>query len=401
MESNMKKKKDCKQIGIIGIGKLGLCFGLNLSRAGIRDSEGDLNFFDITGVDVSKDYVEAIEKRTFRSEEPGVNDMIADQRVMKSFHATTHMRDISDCEIVFVLVATPSLPDGKYDHSQVEVAVSELMKFATHEYAGKRKNLVIGCTVMPGYCDELQAKVQPYGYDVSYNPEFIAQGSIVRDQQYPDMVLIGEANQSAGDKIQGILATLAKNSPKFARMNRKEAEITKIALNCFLTTKIAFANLVGDVAIASKVRPEVILDAIGSDSRIGSKYLGYGFGFGGPCFPRDNRAFGIYAESVEVSPTIPDATDRSNKEHLLQQVNHFVKTVPKEVKVTFDYITYKKDSVLTVESQQLAFAHALAEKGYTVVVYERSSVIEQLEQIIVPGSGTQKYGKIHFIERES
>lgn len=391
-------KEERMKIGVIGIGKLGLCFALNLTESGMKSD--DDNFFEVIGVDVSEEYVNAVNAGTLKSEEPGVERLLMAPHIRKHFRATTNYRDIADCETVFVLVATPSKTDGQYDHSQVDKSVRQLTEHASYQWGGKNKNLVIGCTVMPGYCDELQRKVEPFGYDVSYNPEFIAQGSIINDQKYPDMVLIGEANEQAGNRIQGIMATIAKNEPKFARMGRKEAEITKIALNCFLTTKIAFANLVGDVAIASGVRPEVILNAIGADSRIGNKYLGYGFGFGGPCFPRDNIAFGIYADKMGVPATIPRATDEANSEHLKQQLRFFSGNVPKEVPVVFDHVTYKKNSNLIVHSQQLAFAYELANLGYEVTVRERKSVIEEISKITLSG-GKPKYAKINFIERES
>ena len=101
---------------------------------------------------------------------------------------------------------------------------------------------------MPGYCDKLHNKLKPHGYSVSYNPEFIAQGSVIEDLANPDIVLIGESNNLVGDKIEDIYLKIVKNQPSFHRMSRKESEITKIALK--LTTKIAYANMVGDLAIS-------------------------------------------------------------------------------------------------------------------------------------------------------
>ena len=124
-------------------------------------------------------------------------------------------------------------------------------------------------------------------------------------------------------------------------MSTTEAEITKLSLNCFLTTKISFANMIGDLAIKSNCNPANILQSIGSDSRIGSKYLNYGYGFGGPCFPRDNVALGKYAKKIGNYYDISKATDYSNLKHLKFQADQILKN-NKNKKIKFKYVTYKK-----------------------------------------------------------
>tara|TARA_B100001123_G_scaffold307363_1_gene343466 strand:- start:64 stop:804 length:741 start_codon:yes stop_codon:yes gene_type:complete len=233
---------------------------------------------------------------------------------------------------------------------------------------------------MPGYCDTVNDRLAPLGYSVSYNPEFIAQGTILRDQEFPDTILIGEGNEVIGDKIQEMYETMTSSTPEIHRMTRKEAEICKIGLNCFLTTKIAYANMIGDIARFSGVRPDPILRAVGSDTRIGHKYLGYGYGYGGPCFPRDNRALALFADDVNVKALISLASDESNKQHLEYQVELFRRENPLDTPVEFDYVSYKPQSTMLVESQQLLFAIRLAEEGYTVVLNERDSVIERLKR---------------------
>jgi len=149
--------------------------------------------------------------------------------------------------------------------------------------------------------------------------------------------------------------------------------------NCFLTTKIAFANMIGDIALNSDCRPDIILNAIGSDSRVGNRYLGFGFGYGGPCFPRDNRALAIYSEDVGIRAMISIASDESNKAHLQNQVNHYIRN-NKEKTVQFDFVTYKPESTMLEESQQLEYAVLLAKKGYKVIINERKKVIQELKK---------------------
>jgi UDPglucose 6-dehydrogenase len=362
---NQSKIKIMKKVSLIGVGKLGLCFALNL------DSQG----YIVTGVDLNEDYVKSLNDRTFFSDEEGVNLLLS----VSKFKATTSVEESLLNDLIFILVATPSLMNGEYDHAQVERVTDGLIKFGVQPY---KKHLVICCTTMPGYCDELQEKMKPYNYTVSYNPEFIAQGTILRDQVKPDMILIGEADTEAGDLVEKAYMDIVQNAPRVCRMSRKEAEITKIALNCFLTTKIAYANTVGDVAVASGCDPDVILKAIGSDSRVGNKYLRYGFGFGGPCFPRDNRAFGIFSKSEGVEPYISRATDLSNDDHIHQQIKHWQKTREDEVfpQIVIESVSYKPESTMITESQQLKLAINLRKKGFGILIRERESVVEQLKK---------------------
>ena len=351
-------------ISVIGIGKLGLCFALTLEKAG----------YNVLGVDVDQSYVDLINNKTLKSSEKDVENYLSKS---KNFLATTNLeRAINHSDLIFVVVATPSLPDGRYNHSQVDALVEKLKAYGPNT---KQKHFIVCCTVMPGYTDSIKGKLEKLNYTVSYNPEFIAQGTILRDQAYPDMILIGEANPDVGQMIEEVYSKHTLSNPRICRMTPIEAEITKISLNCFLTTKIAYANMVGDIVLQSGGRPDVVLNAIGSDSRIGNKYLRYGFGYGGPCFPRDNRALGIYAEDIDMPAKISKATDDSNHLHLLYQVDVAAKKHDKNTTVVFDTVTYKPESTLLTESQQLKFAVALAEKGFKVKIKERQTVIDDIK----------------------
>ena len=139
--------------------------------------------------------------------------------------------------------------------------------------------------------------------------------------------------------------------------------------------------MVGDIAISSGARPEVVLSAVGSDTRIGNKYLRYGFGYGGPCFPRDNRALAIYASDLGLQAKISEASDESNRLHLDEQVKNYVIKNSKNDPVVFDCVTYKPESTMLVESQELLFAVRLAQIGYDVTICERPVVVEQIKKL--------------------
>lgn len=356
-----------KKVSIIGIGKLGLCFGLNLSKSG----------WEVTGMDVREDYIQSLKDKTFTSSEDSVTEYVQKY----SINYTTSLEECLKNDVIFVVVATPSTSDFKYDHSVIENIANELIKLGRQD---SRKDLIINCTTFPSYCDTLQEKLKDYNYMVSYNPEFIAQGTVIRDQVYCDNVLIGEADEYAGNKIREIYESFVLSNPIYNRMSRTEAEITKLSVNCFLTTKISYANMIGDIASRYGCDSETILEAIGTDSRIGGKYLKPGFGFGGPCFPRDNRALAKCGEEVGIDAVISIATDKMNELHLQYQVKDFVKQNPdKSKEVEIDYVTYKKESTSIEESQQLAFALELQKLGYKIKVNDkREEVLKQIKNAI-------------------
>lgn len=362
------------KITIIGIGKLGLCFALILEKAG----------YNVVGVDIDEKYVQKINDKTLNSSEPQVNSYLHDS---KNFTSTTNINNALDSsDIIFLFVATPSLNNGSYDHSQINRVIDQIIN---HGALKEKKHLIIGCTTMPGYCDTIKKKLDSYGYTVYYNPEFIAQGSIINDLINPDILLIGKIGESDGNKITTIYSSFLKSNPSIHFMTLKEAEITKIALNCFLTTKISYANMVGDISTAAGCDPAVILNAIGSDSRIGSKNMKYGFGFGGPCLPRDNKAFKLFANDFNIDAVISSASDTANKLHLQFQVENFIKNNNISDLVILSQLAYKSNSDIIDESQTLAFAVEIADKGYKVKIKDRQEIVQQIKK---------KYGNLFLYE---
>ena len=354
-----------KNISVVGVGRLGLCFALTLEKAG----------YNVVGVDVNSEYVNALNNKSLKSPEQDVEQTLANS---KNFVATTNLANaLEHSDYIYVVVATPSLANGRYDHSQVDSLVEDLSVYGEQK---QRKNLIICCTTMPEYCDTVADRLFDLNYTVSYNPEFIAQGTILRDQASPDMVLIGEDNPQVGDAIEEHYRNMTVNDPVVCRMSRTEAEITKISLNSFLTTKISFANTIGDIVKSAGYEPTKVLNAIGSDSRVGNKYLRYGFGYGGPCFPRDNRALSIYAKDKKVFALISMAADDCNALHLGHQVEEFVQNNSKEVPLTITEVTYKPGTTIIEESQQLLFAVRLASKGYKITIREQKEVVDQIKK---------------------
>ena len=344
------------KIGLIGTGRLGLCFALLVERAG----------YSVIASDAREDYIKDLRKGVVGTTEPNIHDLLWSSKNIE--FTTDNERVIKESDIIFTLVATPSLEDGSYDVSNVDDVVSDFQKIGW-KTSLQGKSLVVGCTTNPGDCDTFQRRLLEEGVDVYYNPEFIAQGSIIKDLINADMVLIGGKGKHQDELVKiyyGIQG--AKKEPSIHFMSKKAAELTKIAVNCFLTTKISYANMLGQVLSKSNLDDEIdnVLNAIGSDTRIGNKYMRFGFGFGGPCFPRDNRAFAAYANQVGVEHNIGTTTDNFNDAHAAFLKEWAIKKNVRGLPFLFDYVSYKPETDILEESQQYRLCLDLLDAGYKV-----------------------------------
>ena len=370
------------KIGVIGAGRLGICFALLCERAG----------YDVLVSDIREDYVNDLNAKKISTNEPEVEDLL---RISKNFRATTNNKEvIEECDLIYTLVATPSLEDGSYDVSAVWDVVEDLKDVT------KKKYFVVGCTTNPGYCDAFQ-KYLPRNVHVMYNPEFIAQGSIISDLKQADMVLLG-VDPTLEDHVVKDIKTLYQKIQTtraiVSVMSPKSAEITKIAVNCFLTTKISYANMLGDVLHKSGCGDETtaVLRAIGTDSRIGGKYLNYGLGYGGPCLPRDNRAFAHFAQKVGLEYNLGYVTDGFNNEHA-QTVADYWEEMNKDRKpFYFEYISYKKGTDIITESQQYRLCLDLLDRGFKVYIQNDRRVSSQVSEYL-----DEKYGdQVRFVDNK-
>ena len=342
-------------IGVVGVGRLGICFALLLEQAGHR----------VLGSDIRANYVAGLNRKEIVTNEPQVAEMLA---TSTNFTATTDTRQVvKDNDIVYIMVATPSLADGNYDVSAVWRVVEDV-KECDFDIAGKV--LVVGCTTNPGDCAKIQQELDSRGVKVLYNPEFIAQGSIIRDLQQADMVLIGGNDQAVMDRYAELYNNIQTTEPRVHTMSLTAAEIVKIGVNCFLTTKISYANTLGQVLIRSGLTEDVekALAAVGGDTRVGSKYLKFGFGFGGPCLPRDNRSFGHYANRLGLKFNLGSIVDGFNREHAGFLKDYFIELNPERLPYYMDTISYKKNTDIFEESQQLVLCQDLLSAGYKVYV---------------------------------
>ena len=356
------------KVGVIGAGRLGICFALLLEKAG----------YEVVASDVREDYVKSLQERKIDTHEPGVQELLS--KATNITFKTGNLDVIKECDILYTLVATPSLPDGSYDVSAIWRVISDIQQ---SDIDVKGKSFVVGCTTNPGDCELFQRQLEPYGIDVFYNPEFIAQGSIIKDLQNADMVLIG-GNGNHLYQLNDIYLKIQKNTPRIYCMSTTAAELVKLAVNCFLTTKISYANMVGEVMSLAGLEDEIshVLQAIGADTRVGSKYLKYGYGFGGPCLPRDNRSFAAYAKKLGLEYNLGKTTDDFNNEHARFLKNYFIKKNERNLPFWFQSIAYKEGTDILAESQQYRLCIDLLDSGYKVYIHESRAILDQVEDYL-------------------
>ena len=356
------------KVGVIGAGRLGICFALLLEQAG----------YEVVASDVREDYVKNLQERKIDNHEPAVKELLS--KATNIAFKTGNLEVIEECDILYTLVATPSLPDGSYDISAIWRVVSDIQQ-ADFDVSGK--SFVVGCTTNPGDCALFQKELEPYGVDVFYNPEFIAQGSIIKDLQNADMVLIGGRGNHLYE-LNDIYTKIQVTDPHVYNMSTTAAELVKLAVNCFLTTKISYANMVGEVMSLAGLDDEIshVLNAIGADTRVGSKYLKYGYGFGGPCLPRDNRSFAAYANKLGLEYNLGKTTDDFNSEHARFLQNYFIKKNERNLPFWFQSIAYKEGTDILTESQQYRLCIDLLDAGYKVYVHESRAILDQVEDYL-------------------
>lgn len=357
------------KIGVIGAGRLGLTFALLCEKAG----------YSVIVSDKREDYVYNLNQGICNTNEPLIQKMLFE---VYDFSATTsNIEIIENSDIIFTFVATPSTTQGNYDTTAVFEVVNDFFEASKLDISVFNKKFIIGCTTNPGDVEQIQNKLSMFSIQVAYNPEFIAQGEIVKGLEESDIVLIGTEYQELANELIKIYSKIQTTPVHAHVMSCKAAEITKIGINCFLTTKISYANMMGDILTKSNLGNEIdsVLSAIGGDSRVGKKYMKYGFGFGGPCLPRDNRALGHYAKELGMELNLPLTVDEFNKEHAEFLKNFFIKQNPdKTTPFVMNYITYKRGTDILEESQQFKLCLDLLEEGYYVNVIEIDAVSKQL-----------------------
>lgn len=353
-------------ITVLGIGKLGLGLALLIEKAG----------YNVLGIDINREYINQLNNKTFKTKEPEYENLLQNS---KNLRASLDIDEgLQHSDIIFIMVQTPNSGGNKfYDHSIVSNLLQKI-----NEKKVENKHIIIGCTLMPKYIDEVGSFLLSdcKNTTLSYNPEFIAQGEIIKGFLNPDMILIGTYSQRLGENLREIYSKIVKTDPKYCIISPLEAEITKITINGYITTKLSFANMISDVCDSIGANKEKVLDSIGSDSRIGNKYFRPGYSFGGPCFPRDTRALALFVDQNNINNELLLSTTKYNNLHsdfLTQKLLDENKD-----EYVIENVCYKEDSKIPIieESAKLQIAKKLVENGKKVTIKDEIQLINEVKK---------------------
>lgn len=379
------------RLAVIGLGKLGSPMAALLASVGN----------DVVGADLSAHTVAVVNAGEASVPETGLSELMV--RAAPHLRATTSVEDaVEDAEVVFCIVPTPSLPDSSFDTSFAEAAFEAIGRGFARKVIGRRV-AVLTSTVLPG---ATEMKIRPAlergsGMEVGeqvglcYSPEFIALGSVIENMRRPDMLLMGASDRWAADLAVAAIKSVVEREVPVALMSIVNAEMTKIAINTFITTKISYANMIAEMCERLPgADATVVTDAVGLDSRIGGKYLRPAAPYGGPCFPRDNAAFAGLARSLGVTADIAVATDNVNRRQVRTLIEKVIETVGRGGKVTVLGLTYKPSTPVSEEAFGVIVATELARRGFAVSAYDPAarvvlSGVETAERLSDATSGAE------------
>lgn len=354
------------KVAVIGLGKLGSSISAVIASKKIF----------VRGHDIDKEKV-----IDFNRGKPPVFENSLDNLFKKNKKYISAYKNVDEaikfCSIIFITVPTPSEANGCFS---LKYAKDAFLKIALSIKNNKNYHLIVfNSTVLPGSTrsvlvnlfEKISNKKLNKDFGVCYNPAFIALGSVVKDFSNPDFVLIGESDKKAGDLLKKFYLKILKRKILFKIMSIENAELAKIALNAYITTKITFANMLSK--IAEKIPSgniDTITKAIGMDKRIGEKYLSAGLGYGGPCFPRDNIALDYFAKKIKVNFSISKLVHNFNDKIANNVILNFMKDVSKNKTIAVLGISYKTGSNILDESQGFLIAKLLSKRFKKVLCYD-------------------------------
>ncbi len=349
---------------VVGLGKLGAPMAACLAARGIH----------VIGVDHDPTKVEQIRQGLPPVHEPGLAEKLNAGK--DRLEATLDLEAaVLQSQITFIVVSTPSEAGGGFSLRYVDPvcrAIGKALAQKTEYHV-----VCLTSTVMPGttggpvreVLEAASGKKMGTDFGLCYSPEFIALGSVIRDFLNPDMLLIGESDTRAGDFLADVYAQVCENKPAVARMSFVNAEVTKLAVNTYVTTKISYANMLARICEQLPgANVDVITSALGNDTRIGPKYLKGAVSYGGPCFPRDNLALAQLARQIGVPADLAQAVDGFNR----KQIHWLADEVQKRCKGTAGILglTYKAGTDVVEEAAGFLLAQELVLRGVRVVAYD-------------------------------
>ena len=355
------------KISVVGTGYVGLVSGTCFAETGIT----------VTCVDIDKDKIDKLNQGIVPIYEPGLERMI-ERNVASNrlFFSTSLKESLEGSEAVFIAVGTPPDEDGSADLKYVLSVAGEVGRYMNNYLVIVTKSTVpIGTAkkVKAAIQEELKKRKVDIPFDVASNPEFLKEGNAIDDFLKPDRIVVGTESEQAEKLMKRLYKPFLLNGHPILFMDIPSAELTKYAANSMLATKISFMNDIANLCEIVGADINSVRRGIGSDSRIGNKFIYAGIGYGGSCFPKDVKALIKTAtdnkHSLEILKAVEDVNDRQ-KSVIFNKIHHHFKGELREKTFALWGLSFKPQTDDMREAPALVIIEKLLEAGARIKAYD-------------------------------
>ena len=361
------------RITIVGSGYVGLVTGACFAEMG--------NIVSCIDKDTSK--VENLRNGIIPIYEPGLTQMIEEGCKKGVLTFSNNLKNsINQSDIVFIAVGTPQDEDGSADLSHVINVAKEIGQVMNHSLIIVDKSTVpVGTAekVRETIKKELQIRDIDITFDVVSNPEFLKEGTAIKDFMQPDRVIIGSDNDNSIKTLKALYRPFTINRERFIQMDIRSAEMTKYAANAFLATKISFMNEISNICERVGADVNMVRLGIGSDNRIGYKFIYPGCGYGGSCFPKDIKALEKTAKENNYNPKILEAVENVNTEQKKVIFNKIIDRFSEDLNGKYFSIwglSFKPGTDDMREAPSIIIINELINRGARIKAYDPKAIEE-------------------------
>ncbi|MDR1886316.1 MAG: UDP-glucose/GDP-mannose dehydrogenase family protein [Prevotellaceae bacterium] len=369
------------KIAITGTGYVGLVTGTCFAEVGL----------DVTCIDVDKEKIDRLNRGIIPIYEPGLEDMVLKNMQVNRLHFHSDLITcLNEVEVVFIAVGTPPGEDGSADLKYVlDVARTIGANMNRYVLIVTKSTVPVGTAkkVRQAVRDELDRRQVDMEFDVASNPEFLKEGAAVRDFMHPERVVLGVESEKAENILRRLYRPFLLNNFPVIFMDVPSAEMTKYAANAMLATRISFMNEIANLCEIMGADVNMVRRGIGSDSRIGSKFLYAGCGYGGSCFPKDVKALIRTAKENGYSMQLVEAVEAVNEQQksiLFRKLLQYYNGDLQDKTVAIWGLSFKPETDDMREAPALVLIEQLVKAGVTVRVYDPVAMEEAKRRIEYP-----------------
>lgn len=361
------------KIAVVGTGYVGLVTGTCFAEVGI----------DVTCIDIDQKKIEKLKQGIMPIYEPGLEEMVVRNYEKGKLHFSTNLSEsIKDCDVAFIAVGTPPGEDGSADLKYV-IAVAREIGQAMNSYGivVTKSTVPVGTAekVKAAVKEELQKRNADIPFDVASNPEFLKEGAAIEDFLKPDRIVIGIESEKAEEVMRRLYKPFLLNGHPIIFMDIPSAEMTKYAANAMLATKISFMNDIANLCEIMGADVNMVRKGIGSDQRIGNKFIYPGIGYGGSCFPKDVKALVKTASENGYEMNVLKAVEKVNdnqKQVLFNKVKKHFNNDLKGKTFAMWGLSFKPKTDDMREAPSLVIIDHLLKEGASVVAYDPIAINE-------------------------